>query len=178
MTPRLHSLLLALAALLVAACGNSIGDSCSLPSDCSSDGTRMCDSRSPGGYCTIEGCDYGTCPEEAVCVRFYPLPQLTVACEVTTDCAIDELCVSGLCAPVSTEKRFCMLKCSAHGDCRGNYECRDVERQTAHGGQPVPAPDGTESTQAFCAASHPCTQDSDCDLGDTCDRVAGYCKAS
>src|SRR5262249_56634952 len=69
MRPRLH-LLLALA--LVSACGKKIGDACQPPSDCAPDGNRLCELNSPDGYCTIRGCDFGTCPSEAVCVRFYP----------------------------------------------------------------------------------------------------------
>ena len=61
--------LVALAAT-TAACGSKIGDSCTAAADCATEGGRQCDTASPGGYCTIAGCDLGTCPEEATCVQF------------------------------------------------------------------------------------------------------------
>ncbi|MBK9030990.1 MAG: hypothetical protein IPL61_06580 [Myxococcales bacterium] len=50
-----------------------IGDECSSSLDCGdgTDQTSICDQQSPGGYCTELGCDWNTCPDEAVCVRFY-----------------------------------------------------------------------------------------------------------
>jgi hypothetical protein len=90
---------------LTAACGHKIGDSCTVSSDCSDDGSRVCDTFSPGGSCTIEGCDFGTCPEEAVCVRFFPALPTGAVCTVATqatDCDPDEVCGSGgRCVPSS-----------------------------------------------------------------------------
>ena len=174
---------LLLAALVISGCGNSIGDSCSQSTDCSTDGDRICDSASPGGYCTQEGCDFGTCPEEAVCVRFYPVTQLTMAsCTPGEEgtCSLDEICViGGYCAPRSTERRFCMKKCGGAGDCRGEYECRDEERMALHGGEPVPDPDDPDGDggelQGFCAPAKPCTADADCDLGDRCNLSKRRC---
>ena len=42
-----------------------------------------CDTSSPDGqgYCTIEGCDWNTCPSEAVCIRFFT-PVLDEACTI------------------------------------------------------------------------------------------------
>ncbi len=159
------------AAAASAACGHKIGDSCSISSDCSPTGDRICDTSSkPGGYCTIQGCDFDTCPGEATCVRFFPASDLTKSCTMPTDCSLDEVCTNGRCALRSTEVRYCMLKCGGHGDCRGGYECRNEERQIAHGGEPVPDPaTGTPNTQPFCAQAKGCALDSDCDLGDTCD---------
>jgi hypothetical protein len=46
------------------------------------------------------------------------------------DCAADEVCLSsGLCAPRSTERRYCVKVCSSNGDCRDGYECRLTGRQ-------------------------------------------------
>ena len=53
-------------------CGAEIGDSCSTNLDCSPMGERICDTAQVEGYCTIEGCDLTTCPEEAECIRFFP----------------------------------------------------------------------------------------------------------
>ncbi|MBI4511795.1 MAG: hypothetical protein HY698_19330 [Deltaproteobacteria bacterium] len=165
--PRLVPIFFVLSAL---GCGNKIGDSCETNADCSAEGGRTCDPapNSPGGYCTIANCDFGTCPDEATCVRFFPVSQIQKEC--SAGCALDEACVMGKCAPRKTEVRFCMLKCDSHGDCRDNYECRDATRMTAHGGEPVQDPNAAESKvgPSFCAPSKTCTRNEDCDLGDTC----------
>jgi hypothetical protein len=72
------------------------------------------------------------------------------------DCSLDELCaLEGHCVPRSAEVRFCMRKCNGSGDCRENYECRDLELMRQHGGEPVSAPGaGVDlDPQAFCAPS-------------------------
>jgi hypothetical protein len=149
-------------------CGKEIGDSCLLASDCSPNGDRICQcsncngaeaTSDTQGYCTIQGCDHGTCPGEAVCVRFFtggfdnkPCTQDTAA----TDCSLDELCsLAGTCVPRSSELRYCMRTCDSSGDCRDGYECRDRTLMMEHGGEPVPAPgeklDAATGTK-FCAA--------------------------
>jgi hypothetical protein len=159
------------------ACGKEIGDDCQFHVDCSPNGDRICDFASEGGYCTIQGCDYATCPEEAVCVQFFaggfsnkscdpaataedcliedenPDPNLARRC-----CSLDELCaVDGQCVPRSSETRFCMRKCGGDGDCRDGYECRDLEKMIEHGGQPLLAPGVLvdDSAPRFCAAAVP-----------------------
>src|SRR5215471_3440991 len=83
------------------ACGKQIGDPCTLSTDCSPHGDRLCDPEpsSPGGYCTVLGCDVSTCPDEAVCVRFFTGAFTNKPCTpdtAATACSIDELCsVSG-----------------------------------------------------------------------------------
>jgi len=69
------------AGALLGGCGKEIGDACTIASDCSPNGDRICQcsncsgtdptSDSANGYCTVQGCDFGTCPSEAVCVRFF-----------------------------------------------------------------------------------------------------------
>jgi len=149
-------------ALVAGACGNEIGDSCSISQDCSPDGDRVCDNFQPSGYCTILGCDFDTCPGEAVCIRFFTGSFTNRTCDpvtedlATDDCAVDELCaIDGHCVPRSAEVRYCMRTCDTTADCRGGYECRDLELMKDHGGQPVLAPGeilGTE-VQGFCAAA-------------------------
>lgn len=181
-------LLLALAIGVSAACGQKIGDSCTVSSDCSNNGTRVCDIYSPGGSCTIEGCDFGTCPDEAVCVRFFPALQTATMCtaeNAATACLPDEVCtLAGRCAPRSIELRFCMLKCDGDGDCRDGYECRNEEVMKKHGGEPVPDPtakppepgQNAPAPQPFCAARKPCVTDSDCEAGETCDFRSRLCE--
>lgn len=155
------ALILPLAFALASACGTEIGDECSASRDCSPDGDRACDVSAPGGYCTIVGCDYDTCPSEAVCVRFFPA-ETDVTCdpeaegEDSSACTVDEICtLGGTCAPRDAEARFCMRACEDDGDCRAGYECRDRERMAARGSEPVP-PAGErlpDEPQGFCAVA-------------------------
>jgi hypothetical protein len=121
-------LVLAVAATAGAGCKREIGDECKTAADCNPNGSRSCDATQPGGYCTIQGCDETSCPEEAACIRYFPAQYLTRACDpdsLTHDCAADEICLeAGLCAPLSTELRYCAKSCSSNDDCRGGYECR------------------------------------------------------
>jgi hypothetical protein len=157
--------LLSCVALAVPGCGDEIGDSCSISSDCAREGNRLCDRNQPGGYCTIAGCDHGTCPDEAVCVRFFPAGLQGVPCDPATEdqpsgtdaCGFDEHCTLGaVCVPRSAELRFCMKACESGDDCRDDYECRDVELMREHGGEIVPAADkpiDVVDPQPFCAAT-------------------------
>ncbi len=147
--------------LITTACGDKIGDSCSISTDCSAQGERICDGSSPDGYCTIAGCDFGTCPDEAVCVRFFGgVVDESQPCDprtedrTTDDCGPDDLCtLAGTCIPRSAERRFCMLKCDSGGDCRDEYECRTEALMREHGGEPVPKAGEALGTdiQSFCA---------------------------
>ncbi|HEX2687642.1 MAG TPA: hypothetical protein VHN14_13545 [Kofleriaceae bacterium] len=169
--------LLLLVVVSFGACGKEIGDACVVASDCSPNGDRQCDpdSSSPGGYCTIYGCDYSTCPGEATCVRFFtgsfenPLqevqpnppvdPPLRKVCGLVEDnetyvCSLDEQCaLTGHCVLRSSEIRYCMRTCESDGDCRDGYECRDLEKMKEHGGEPLLAPGVPFDAHApkFCA---------------------------
>jgi len=121
------ALLLAVVATAGAGCRREIGDECTTAADCNPNGSRSCDATQPGGYCTIQGCDETSCPEEAVCIRYFPSQYLTEPCNpsaVETGCSADELCVDGKCARRSTELRYCVKSCSSGDDCRSGYECR------------------------------------------------------
>jgi hypothetical protein len=167
-----HVLLALLAGLvavgtLLGGCGKEIGDSCTLASDCSPNGDRICQcwncstagTSSGNGYCTIQGCDYSTCPDEAVCVSFFTGGFDNKMCTqdtATTDCSLDELCsLAGTCVPRSSESRYCMRKCSSNDDCNDGYECRDITLMMEHGGEPVLAPNtpvDAAHLPKFCAA--------------------------
>jgi hypothetical protein len=154
--------------VLLAGCGKEIGDACIVSSDCDPNGQRICDSSQREGYCTIQGCDYDTCPSEAACIRFFTGQFDNRTCDPTqpsgtNGCSLDELCaLSGHCAPRSSELRYCMKKCSSDGDCRDGYECRKYSQKdpanmatyVAHGGEPVLAPGVVvgDSSPGFCAA--------------------------
>jgi hypothetical protein len=124
------AILLIAAATAAAGCRREIGDECTTAADCNPNGSRSCDQSQPGGYCTIQGCDETSCPEEAVCIRYFPAQFLTTPCDAdpnvrVSGCTADETCLKeGLCAPLSTELRYCVKRCSKDDDCRGGYECR------------------------------------------------------
>lgn len=148
--------------LVAAGCGKEIGDECFSGADCSPNGDRQCDSASTGGYCTIQGCDVGTCPDEATCIRFFTNTFSNRPCDPLTenistdDCNFDELCsLASQCVPRSSEQRFCMRTCSDDGDCRDGYECRDLQRMIEHGGEPVLRPGEVVSSSPtkFCAVA-------------------------
>ena len=47
------------------------------------------------------------------------------SCTETLDqCTADEIALERVCAPRSTERRFCAKSCGSNADCRGGYECR------------------------------------------------------
>jgi hypothetical protein len=155
-----HGLFLvaALAVVALGACGRQIGDACILSTDCSPNGDRQCDPASIDGYCTIQGCDYNTCPGEAECVRFFTATFANKPCDYLNPdsgaCSTDELCsIKGECAPRSAEVRFCMKKCDSGGDCRDRYECRTADLMKRDGGEPVLGPTQAPSANPgkFCA---------------------------
>ncbi len=149
-----------LVAMLAAGCGKQIGDACIVSSDCDPNGQRLCDTSQKDGYCTIQGCDYDTCPTEAACIRFFTGQFDNKLCDPATEdkttnaCSLDELCdLEGHCVARSSEVRYCMLKCSSNGDCRDGYECRDLTLMMQDGGEPVLAPGVPVDSHApkFCA---------------------------
>jgi len=87
---------LVLAAASAVGCAPAIGDECETALDCSSQGSRQCDRTQPHGYCTIVGCERGTCPEDSICVKFRPGLERIAAtycmakCEHNDDCRDDE----------------------------------------------------------------------------------------
>ena len=77
--------------LLVWGCAPKVGDSCTSNLDCGAQIT--CDLSQPGGYCTVQNCLAGSCPDESVCVTF------------------------------SNGENWCMGICNSGEDCRSGYEC-------------------------------------------------------
>jgi hypothetical protein len=121
---RTLSLLFTVCMLLVG-CADEIGDDCETALDCSQSGRRACDRTQPKGYCTIRGCEKGSCPEEAVCVKFRPEEE--------------RLAVT-----------YCMLQCEDDGDCRSDegYQCTSAG-ELGNGMEAVVL-DGTK--KSFCSA--------------------------
>jgi hypothetical protein len=159
--------LIGLGVLGTAGCTKTIGDSCATNVECSPLGDRFCDLASPNGYCTIEGCDSASCPDSAVCIRFFSLKLGGAQCNASlvpmapADCAnssgccvvgtpgccqIGEHCLcdqdgcgaKGYCASESTERRWCMHTCNSNSDCRDGYQCLTTG---ANGSLAVAVPD-------------------------------------
>ncbi|GMV15144.1 MAG: hypothetical protein HS104_07400 [Polyangiaceae bacterium] len=105
------ALLAALTASLAFGCKPEIGDECSVSTDCSNVGDRLCDTTQPGGYCTIFNCEPGTCPEEAICVAFYTSDSLVCQDPQEED---------------RLQRTFCLRSCGGNGDCRSGYACEDL----------------------------------------------------
>ncbi|MEZ4324524.1 MAG: hypothetical protein R3B40_04845 [Polyangiales bacterium] len=117
------------AGLWLAGCSPEIGDKCSISTDCSFNGDRICDTAQPGGYCTVQGCDPDSCPNGAVCVEWRFEPSRTTA-------------------------TYCMERCRSSCGRRG-YECvaDDDPRLESNGGPLARVTDlGSRRDAKFCAA--------------------------
>ena len=95
-----RSILIAFAALVASAagaagCAPQIGDGCSTSTNCSINGDRLCDTSQPGGNCTVFDCQADVCPDNAVCVRFNPLPARRAIVACMKSCGSDVDCRSG-----------------------------------------------------------------------------------
>src|ERR1700735_89097 len=109
---------------LLTGCTPDIGDSCALSTDCASDGTRVCDTSEPGGFCTVLNCtgnNLGSvCPDNALCVEVFPnvpgcpanvqslssrtgIAECRNTCSSDSDCRTDYFCRSPLAAPWNAE---------------------------------------------------------------------------
>jgi hypothetical protein len=117
--PRLLFLPL-IAALELMGCKPEIGDECTVSTDCSAAGERLCDTTQPGGYCTIFNCEPGTCPEEAICISYGNSLSNALACSDRNGRS-------------RYEETYCVAKCEDDDDCRGGYACVDMGRENPGG---------------------------------------------
>jgi hypothetical protein len=99
--------------LLLGGCTPHIGDHCALNTDCSIDGTRVCDNSQPNGYCTSFNCTANSCLDNAVCVMTYAN---------VPGCQYNDYQ-----APSRTHSTLCLKACNQDSDCRNSegYVCRD-----------------------------------------------------
>src|SRR5215470_2614389 len=98
---------------IVSGCSPKIGDKCTVSTDCSAQGDRLCDPTQPGGYCTIFNCEPNGCPDEAVCVAF------------------NEPSCSSPAIAMRFQRTFCMFVCKSNDDCRSGYTCLDTANDPA-----------------------------------------------
>ncbi|MET0791494.1 MAG: hypothetical protein ABW061_08225 [Polyangiaceae bacterium] len=103
-------------AALAMGCTPKIGDECTVSTNCSVTGDRLCDITQPGGYCTIFNCEPDTCPEDSACINF--------------GTNLSPVGMSGECSPSQGnspyQRSFCMASCGSDSDCRAGYACRDL----------------------------------------------------
>jgi hypothetical protein len=102
-----------LGAHFLGGCGSKIGDACVQSTDCATNGSRVCDTSQPNGYCTVLGCVGDSCPNDAACILFQPS---------VPGCSYDDYQ-----APARTGRVFCMATCNSDSDCRQSdgYVCAD-----------------------------------------------------
>lgn len=102
-----------MSAFALTGCSAHIGSSCTLSTDCSARGDRLCDTSQPGGYCTVFGCGNGSCPDHAACVTF---------AAALPGCAYNDYG-----APQRTARTLCVEHCEHDSDCRTSegYVCAD-----------------------------------------------------
>jgi hypothetical protein len=98
---------------VLAACTPKIGDTCTISTDCSTRGDRLCDTAQPGGYCTQFNCQKNSCPDQAACVLF---EAAIPGCDYN-----DRSGASGS----RVARSFCVAMCSSDSDCRSGYVCAD-----------------------------------------------------
>lgn len=100
-------------ALLGLGCTPKIGDECTVSTNCSTAGDRLCDITQPGGYCTVFNCEPGTCPADSACINFG-----------TTLSALEQCAPSQGNSPY--QRSFCMARCGSDADCRAGYKCLNL----------------------------------------------------
>ncbi|MCB9530608.1 MAG: hypothetical protein H6700_02495 [Myxococcales bacterium] len=107
MTKSLRLSLWFAAALLAVGCRPGVGDSCVSDAEC--ERPQVCDTTSPGGYCTVFDCEDERCPGDALCVGFERDGVLvTTAC--MEQCDKDSQCRERdgyVCQPVGTSQGYC-----------------------------------------------------------------------
>jgi hypothetical protein len=121
--PITQAVLLVLLSLVAFGCTPKIGDSCTVSTNCSASGDRLCDITEPGGYCTIFNCEPDSCPDNSVCINF--------GAELSS---VDQCQSSQGNSPY--QRSFCMAACSTNGDCRGGYTCQDLSGTPKADGSP------------------------------------------
>jgi len=107
---KLALFLVAVSCALALGCKPKIGDDCSVSTNCSSTGDRLCDITQPGGYCTTFNCEPGSCPEDSVCVNFGTKLSPIAGCAPSQ-------------ANSPYKRSFCMASCGSDSDCRDGYKC-------------------------------------------------------
>jgi hypothetical protein len=104
---------LACALAALTGCSPHVGAKCNVNTDCSLQGTLVCDNSAPYGYCTSFNCAPDSCQNEAACVLMTPS---------VPGCPYDDYN-----SPARTGRSMCLQQCHKNSDCRTNegYVCAD-----------------------------------------------------
>ena len=96
-------------------CTPQIGDHCNLNTDCSLQGTLVCDNAQTNGYCTEFNCAPDTCQDSAVCVMLYS--------------SVPGCPYNGYQSPSRTQRTLCLKACTSNSNCRTSegYECANPQ---------------------------------------------------
>jgi len=107
-------------AVALVGCAPKIGDHCLTSSDCATNGSRICDTSQPDGYCTVFNCMDDTCPNNAACVVLMPS---------VPGCPYDEYDT-----PSRSTRTLCLATCNNDSDCRTNegYICASPRQSPWH----------------------------------------------
>src|SRR5882724_11446216 len=107
---------------LVVGCSPKIGDKCTVSTDCSATGDRLCDITEPGGYCTVFNCEPDSCPDDAACINFGATLSVSESDPATQTNVVLPGCTASQ-GNSPYQRSFCMASCASDGDCRGGYRC-------------------------------------------------------
>jgi hypothetical protein len=113
--------LVTVCALVLTGCSPHIGAKCTLNTDCSLQGTLVCDTSEPDGYCTLFNCLPDSCQNKAACVMLSPsIP----------GCPYDDYQ-----SPARTGRTMCLEQCHKDSDCRTSdgYICADPQQPPWNG---------------------------------------------
>jgi len=114
---------------VVTGCAPKIGDKCTVSTDCSAQGDRICDITQPGGYCTEFNCEPDSCPDGAACINFGTT--LSIGDPGSPDNPNDPSTVPTACRVSQGnspyQRSFCLAACESDSDCRADYACIEPE---------------------------------------------------
>ena len=124
------SLWLGVAALALATgCSPKIGDKCTVSTDCSATGDRICDITQPFGYCTVFNCEPDSCPDGAACINFgttLSIGDPGFPGDANHPSTVATACMSSQ-GNSPYERSFCLAVCESDSDCRPEYACIEPE---------------------------------------------------
>lgn len=148
----------------------SIGSACLEPSDCQ--GPAVCEALTPVGYCSLQGCEDGLCPEGASCAKLDGVYRCLRACAEVGECAGgqagDQTCQT-LKDPEKKPVDVCVPglgDVKIGGACVNNIECASADCEILGAGR--------------CSQTKkPCDHESDCLGAEFCTvgpaMMVGYC---
>ena len=167
--------------------GSNPGGACLRNEDCVGGGICWTAEKGfPGGYCTLEGCQKGSCPAGSDCFKFQDkVSRCIPVCQKSSDCRKQEgyVCDSESTCWPDAGTSLPGGECQAAEDCRGGAEAGCIRQEGFVGGYCLvgscadDCPQGSLCKAVFedggkaCIPS--CEMDSDCRPGYVCNLEAG-----